>query len=81
MSCAKDALLASVRPATTARIVAKATAAMTARTMVPPTEPKKSSPIVCASCRAAVLPLALSFLIAAGPTSAAAPKPSAMVMR
>ena len=81
MSCANELDDASVRPATTARIVANATAAMTARMIVPPVSPKKIRPISCASCGAAVLPLGLCALMAAGPTSAAAPKPSAMVIR
>jgi hypothetical protein len=40
MSCANDDDDASVRPATTARIVAKATAAMSASMIVPPVLPK-----------------------------------------
>ena len=81
MSWANELDEASVSPATTARIVAKATAAMIASMIVPPVSPKKSSPIACASCGAAVLPLGLCALIASGPTRAAAPKPRPMVIR
>ena len=47
---------ASVRPATTARIVANATAAITASRIVPPASPKMPPPTFSASCGAAVLP-------------------------
>ena len=81
MSWAKLTDDASVSPATTARMVAKATAAMMASMTVPPSGPKKSDPIASASCRAAVLPLGLCSRMASGPTRAAAPKPRQMVIR
>src|SRR5262245_25956056 len=81
-SCATLDDDASVRPATTARIVANATAAMTARKMTPPSSPPKYlSPSTWANWGAAVLPLALAVLTALVVTRAAAPKPSARVNR
>ena len=81
MSCANELDDARVSPATTARIVANATAAMTASSTVPPVSPKKSWPIASASCGAAVLPAGFCALMASGPTSAAAPKPRQIVIR
>ena len=63
----------SVSPATTARIVAKATAAMKPRNGVPPR--------YSASKGAAMLPPLSTALIASGPTSTIAPKPSTNVSR
>ena len=65
MSCAKDAAAVMVSPATTARIVAKATAAMTPSRIVPPSSK--------ASSGAAELALPGAAAIVSGPTSAAAP--------
>src|SRR6478609_2384627 len=78
-SCAKDDDEARVSPATTARIVAKATAAITANITAP--SPVPTPPNASASCGAAVLPPGLCAEIAFDPTSAAAPKPSASVIR
>lgn len=72
---------ARVRPATTAMIVAKATAAMKASMTVPPVAPNRSVPRFFAMCRAAVLPDGSCALISLAPTSAAAPKPNAMIIR
>jgi len=81
MSCANDDEEANVSPATTARIVANATDAMKASMSVPPSSPKTRVPISRASCGAAVLPALFCSRIASLPTSAAAPKPSAIVIR
>src|SRR6478672_11945727 len=78
-SCANDDEAASVRPATTARMVAKATAAITASMTAP--SPVPTPPSASASCGAAVLPPGLCADIALDPTSAAAPKPRASVIR
>lgn len=79
-SCAKDEDEARVRPATTARMVAKATAEMTASRMAPPVDPAPP-PIASARSGAAVLPALLEAVIVPGLIRAAAPKPSAMVIR
>ena len=60
------------RPATTAKIVAKATADTNAN--------KKSPPIASASNGAAIFPAAFEAMILSYPTKAAAPKPRKMVM-
>ena len=73
MSCDNALAPASVRPATTARMVAKATAAMKPRNEVPPT--------TSASSGAAMLPPASTALIAGWPTSTMAPKPRTKVSR
>lgn len=67
-------------PATTARIVAKATAATTAKRTVPPVVPAPP-PRSSASSGTAVLPDACEARTASGPMRAAAPKPSKMVIR
>ena len=72
-SCDSAAAPDSVSPATTARIVAKATAAMNPRNGVPPN--------VSASSGAAMLPPASTARIASGPTSTIAPNPRMNVMR
>lgn len=67
-------------PATTARMVAKAMAATIAKRTVPPVElapPPRSS----ASSGTAVFPAAFDPRTAFGPTIAAAPKPSTIVIR
>lgn len=67
-------------PATTARMVANATAATTANRTVPPVEcapPPRSR----ASSGTAVFPAALDARTAFGPTRAAAPNPSTIVIR
>ena len=73
MSCDSAAAPASVSPATTARIVAKATAAMKPRKACPPT--------ASASSGAAMLPPASTALMASWPTSTIAPKPRMNVSR
>ncbi len=79
MSCAKDDDEARVSPATTARMVANATAEMVASRIAPQAE---STPPMCrASSGAAVLPDGLDAMISSCEMSAAAPKPSAMVIR
>ena len=60
--------------------VANATEAMNARKIAPPVLPAPP-PSSSASCGAAVLPPGLAALITFEPTSAAAPKPSASVIR
>ena len=65
MSCANDVAAVIVRPATTARIVAKATAEMSPSRIVPPSS--------YASSGAAEFTPPGAALIASGPTSAAAP--------
>ena len=67
-----------VSPATTARMVAKATAAMKARNRSPPMLPSPP-PTVWASSGPAMLPAASASLIRSAPTSAAAPKPRKVV--
>ncbi|GHG57231.1 hypothetical protein GCM10018980_43670 [Streptomyces capoamus] len=67
-------------PATTARIVAKATAATTANSTVPPVEPGPP-PRSRASSGTAVFPAALDPRTASGPTTAAAPNPRTIVIR
>lgn len=79
-SCAKDEEEARVRPATTARMVAKATAEITASRMAPPVE-SGPPPTAWASSGAAVLPALLDLMISARSSSAAAPKPRAIVIR
>ena len=69
---ANDELDASVSPATTARIVAKATALMMAMSMVPPNE-SAPPPRYCESSGAAELALPGASRMALGPTRAAAP--------
>src|SRR5262245_34489613 len=64
-SCANDADAVSVRPATTARIVVKATAATIASNTVPPTEN--------ASSGTAEFSLPGADLIVSAPTTAPAP--------
>ena len=67
-----------VSPATTARMVAKATAAMKARNRSPPKLP--SPPPICwASSGPAMLPALSALVIASWPTSAAAPNPRKVV--
>ncbi len=72
-SCESAAAPDSVRPATTARMVANATAAMNPRNGVPPN--------VSARSGAAMLPPGSTARIASGPTSTIAPKPSTNVIR
>ena len=73
MSCANDAEAVMVRPATTARIVANATAEM---------NPSSSGPPTCsASSGAAEFTPPGAALIADGPTSAPAAYPSTRVNR
>lgn len=67
-------------PATTARIVAKATAPTTAKSTVPPVVPAPP-PRISASSGTAVLPAALEVRTVSEPTTAAAPKPSTIVIR
>lgn len=67
-------------PATTARIVAKATAATTAKRTVPPVDPAPP-PRSRASSGTAVFPAALDARTSSVPTRAAAPKPSTIVIR
>lgn len=67
-------------PATTARIVAKAMAATTAKSTVPPVEPSPP-PSTSARSGTAVFPEALDARTSAEPTRAAAPKPSTIVIR
>ena len=66
-SCEKVAAPARVSPATTARMVAKATAAMKPRNMVPP--------VTSARSRADMLPPLSNLVITSWPTSTMAPKP------
>ena len=73
MSCEIAAAPDSARPATTARIVAKATAAMNPRNGRPPSN--------SASSGAAMLPPASTARIASGPTSTIAPNPRMNVSR
>lgn len=79
MSCANEEDEARVRPATTARIVAKATAEIVARRIAPHDE--STPPRWRASSGAAVLPAGLEAMISSGLMRAAAPKPSAIVIR
>ena len=72
-SCDRADAPARARPATTARIVANATAAMKPRNGVPPMN--------SASSGAAMLPPLSTALIASGPTSTIAPNPSTNVSR
>jgi hypothetical protein len=78
MSCATLAEAPMASPATTARIVAKATAETTANRIVPPTLPAPP-PSACASSGVAPLPAAWAAAIACGPTTAAAPKPRIVI--
>ena len=64
-----------MRPATTARMVANATAAITASRIVPPTSPKTTADALGELRRGGVA-AALTPGVASLPTSAAAPKPS-----
>ena len=73
MSCAKEADAVMVSPATTARIVAKATAEITANRMTPPSSKANSG-------AAEFCPPAAARM-RSGPTSAAAPYPRARVNR
>jgi len=66
------------RPATTARMVAKATAETNANRTWPPTVPVPP-PSTWASSGAALLPAWLLAAMSSGPTSAAAPKPSSVM--
>ncbi len=79
-SWATEADEARVMPATTARIVAKATAATTANSTVPPVD-LSPPPRASASSGTAVLPEELDARTSAAPTRAAAPKPSTIVIR
>ena len=72
-SCESAAAPESVSPATTARMVANATAAMKPRSAVPPS--------TSASSGAAMLPPLSTATIASRPTSTIAPKPSTKVSR
>ena len=72
-SCDNAAAPASVRPATTARIVANATAVMKPRNTRPPT--------TSASSGAAMLPPGSTAVIAFCPTSTIAPNPRTNVSR
>ena len=72
-SCDSAAAPESVSPATTARIVANATAAMNPRNGRPPRSSARSG--------AAMLPPLSTARIASGPTSTMAPKPSTKVIR
>lgn len=67
-------------PATTARMVAKATAATTANSTVPPVEPAPP-PRSRASSGTAVLPEAWEERTVSEPSRAAAPNPSTIVIR
>jgi hypothetical protein len=67
-------------PATTARIVANATAATTANSIVPPADPAPP-PRSSASSGTAVLPAAFEACTSSGPTTATAPNPSTIVIR
>lgn len=67
-------------PATTARIVAKATAPTIANITVPPVVPDPP-PRISASSGTAVLPAALESRTVSEPTTAAAPNPSTIVIR
>src|SRR5690348_347322 len=81
-SCATLDEEARVSPATTARMVANATDAITASRTAPPLAPPKYfSPSAFASNGAAVLPPGSFLAMLALPTMAAAPKPSARVSR
>ena len=73
MSCANDAAAVMVSPATTARIVANATAEMTPSRTTPPSSK--------ASSGAAEFALPGAARMRSGPTSAAAPYPSTRVNR
>ena len=79
-SCATAPDAEITRPATTARIVAKAIAAMTARKTSPPTVPSPP-PRNCARFGAARLPPVPAASTPSSPSRARAPKPSAVVMR
>ena len=72
-SCDSAAAPESVSPATTARIVANATAAMNPRNGCPPRYSARSG--------AAMLPPLSTARIASGPTNTIAPKPSTNVIR
>ena len=72
-SCDNAAAPDSVKPATTARIVANATAAINPRNAVPPRNSARSG--------AAMLPPLSTPLIASGPTNTIAPNPSTNVNR
>ena len=72
-SCESAAAPDRVSPATTARMVAKATAAMKPRKPVPPTAAARSG--------AAMLPPLSTARIASWPTSTMAPKPRMKVRR
>jgi hypothetical protein len=78
-SCATAPDAEITSPATTARIVAKATAAMIARNRSPPTVPAPP-PTSSASSGAARLPPVPTASVAPSPRIARAPKPSAVVM-
>ena len=73
MSCESALAPASVSPATTARIVANATAAMNPRNGVPPSSSATSG--------AAMLPPVSTALMTSRPTSAEAPKPTIGMIR
>ena len=73
MSCESALAPASVSPATTARMVANATAAMKPRNGVPPSSSARSG--------AAMLPPASTGLMVSRPTSTDAPKPTIGMMR
>ncbi len=78
-SCATAPEAEITRPATTARIVANATAAMIARNRSPPKVPAPP-PTSSASSGAARLPPVPTASVAPSPRIARAPKPSAVVM-
>ena len=81
MSWATDADDVSVSPATTARMVANATAAMSASSTAPPVDPAPP-PTASASSGEARLPLLVATSAALSPfSSAAAPKPRTSVNR
>ena len=71
MSCDRADAPDSTRPATTAKIVAKATADTN--------DIKMSPPSASANNGAAMLPAGFSAIIASAPTKAAAPKPKKIV--
>ena len=79
-SCATAPEAEITSPATTARIVANATAAMIARNRSPPTVPAPP-PSSSASSGAARLPPLPTASSAPPPRIARAPKPSAVVIR
>ncbi len=80
MSWAKAAEEARVSPATTARMVAKAIAEISANSTTPPVLPLPP-PSTRASSGTAVFPAELACRTSAEPTSAVAPRPSAMAIR